>query len=76
MRKRVYERTREKTKERDRVNERKKERVHGKGEGREMRITINHKLLLIVRNVRASAIETYREKKKNKEGKKKKITRF
>lgn len=35
-------------------------------EEREVRIIINHKLLLIVRNVHASAIETY-EKKKKKE---------
>lgn len=63
MRKREYERKREAEK-RDRVNERKKERAHGREEGREMKITINHKLLLIVRDVRASAIETYGKKER------------
>lgn len=70
------------------MNERKKERAHGREEGREMKITINHKLLLIVRDVRASAIETYEKKereigerkkerkKKEKEKEGKKISRF
>lgn len=43
------------------MKERKKERAHER-KGREMRIRINRKLLLIVKNVRASAIETYKKK--------------
>lgn len=51
------------------MRERKKERMQRKEEGKEMRIIINHKFLLIVRDFHASAIETCRKKRREKQEK-------
>lgn len=56
------------------MEERKKKRAHER-KGREMRIRINRKLLLIVKNVRASAIETYKKKGERNRRKRKKRER-
>lgn len=51
---------------------RKKERMHKKEEGKEMRIIINDKFLLIVRDFHVNAIETYRKKGERNRRKRKK----